>query len=82
VSGLSPATIRAAELGTSDHMPECPACRELNHPGSTVCSDCGTHLTLKKPRRTVRSLPDFPVCPTCLREVKDSMHCDGCGRRL
>lgn len=82
VSGVNHQQTRSAELLASDLMPECPGCHELNLPGSTVCSDCGMHLTMRKPRRVVAPSASMPICPNCIRESEDPFFCDGCGRNL
>ena len=83
VSGVNHQQTRSAELITSDLLPECPGCRELNLPGSTVCSDCGMHLTMRKPRRVTRTLePSVLVCPNCLRVADLDGYCGGCGKGL
>lgn len=83
------ASIRSVELVTSDHLPECPDCRDYSPPGSTVCESCGSHLLVQtllgRERPGLDTPPALPAeqwtCQNCLRDWPEPF-CDECSRNL
>lgn len=46
----------AWDLLAVDHLPACPDCGDVAHPGSTVCDGCGTHLFVRVISAAARDL--------------------------